>query len=71
MSKHVYKVMQVVGSSPDGVDDAVRRAVSEASKTVRHMRWFEVLETRGHIEDGEVAHWQVKVEIGFTLDSGE
>ena len=69
MSDHVYKVMHVVGSSPDGVDDAVRRAVAQAGKTVHSLRWFEVVETRGHIEDGQVAHWQVKLEIGFTLDS--
>jgi flavin-binding protein dodecin len=68
MSDHVYKKIEIVGSSPDGVDAAVRNAVERAAKTVRNMRWFEVCETRGHIEDGKVAHWQVTVKIGFTLD---
>ena len=68
MSDHVYKKIEIVGSSPDGVDAAVRNAVERAAKSVRNMRWFEVTETRGHIEDGKVAHWQVTVKIGFTLD---
>jgi len=68
MSDHVYKKIEIVGSSPDGVDAAVRNAVERASKSVRNMRWFEVTETRGHIEGGKVAHWQVTVKIGFTLD---
>lgn len=69
MSAHVYKMVEVVGSSPDGTDDAIRNAVAEASKTLRHLDWFEVLETRGHIVDGKIAHFQVRIKIGFRLDS--
>ena len=65
---HVYKTVELVGSSTKGVEDAVRRAIARASETVRNLRWFEVTETRGHIEGGEVAHWQVTLKIGFTLD---
>lgn len=68
MSDHVYKKIELVGSSPSSIEEAVRNAVERAAKTVRNMRWFEVTETRGHIEDGKIAHWQVTVEIGFTLD---
>jgi flavin-binding protein dodecin len=68
MSNHVYKVIELAGSSTEGVEDAVRNAVARASKTVRNMRWFEVTETRGHIEGDRIAHWQVTVKIGFTLD---
>jgi hypothetical protein len=68
MSEHVYKTVEIVGSSTSGPDDAVKRAVARASQTIRHLRWFEVLDTRGHIENGEIAHWQVTVKIGFTLE---
>lgn len=68
MSDHVYKHIKVTGSSPKGVKDAVDNAVAKAAKSIHNMRWFEVLETRGHIEDGKVAHWQVTISIGFTLD---
>lgn len=68
MSTHVYKHIEVTGSSTAGIDDAIRRAVSKASETVRNMQWFEVTDTRGHIVDGNVAHWQVTVKIGFTLE---
>ena len=68
MSEHVYKKIEIVGSSPNGVEEAVRNALSRASKTVRNMRWFEVTETRGYIEDGKIAHWQVTLKIGFTLE---
>lgn len=68
MSDHVYKTIELVGSSSKGVEDAVRGAVAKASQTLRNLRWFEVVETRGHIEDGRVAHWQVTLKIGFTLD---
>jgi len=68
MSDHVYKIIEVVGSSPESSDAAVRRAVEQAGKSVRNMRWLEVVETRGHIENGKIAHWQVKVRIGFTLE---
>jgi dodecin len=68
MSEHTYRLIEVVGSSPNGIDDAIREAVADASKTVRNIRWFEVVETRGHVEDGKVAHFQVTLKIGFTLD---
>lgn len=69
MSDHIYKVITLVGSSPVSSDEAVKNAVARAGKTVRNMRWLVVRETRGHIEEGKIAHWQVTVEIGFTLDS--
>lgn len=68
MSKHVYKILELTGSSPSGIEDAVNSALAKASETVRNMHWFEVVETRGHIEDGKVAHWQVTMKIGFTLE---
>ncbi len=68
MSDHVYKKIELAGSSPTSIEDAVANALARAGKTVRHMRWFEVTETRGHIEDGKISHWQVTVKIGFTLD---
>jgi len=68
MAEHVYKKIEIVGSSPNGVEEAVRNALSRASKTVRNMRWFEVTETRGCIEEGKVGEWQVTLKIGFTLD---
>ena len=67
MSDNVYNVIEVVGSSATGIEDAIERAVARASATVRELRWFEVKETRGHIEDGRVAHYQVTLRIGFTL----
>ena len=68
MSEHIYKKIELVGSSPEGFDAAVQNAVSRANKTVRNMRWFEVIETRGEIEEGRVNHWQVTLKVGFTLD---
>jgi flavin-binding protein dodecin len=68
MAHHVYKKIEIVGSSPDGFEDAVQNALARAKKTIRNMRWFEVAETRGYIEDGAVGHWQVTLKIGFTLD---
>jgi dodecin len=68
MSDHVYKVIEVVGSSTSSSDDAVRRAIEIAGKTVKHMRWCEVVESRGHIENQKLAHWQVKVRVGFTIE---
>lgn len=69
MSDHVYKMLELVGSSPKGIEDAVQNALARAGKTVRNMRWFEVTETRGHIEDNKINHWQVTVKVGFTLES--
>ncbi len=68
MSDHVYKTIELVGSSTSSTDDAVQRALTRASKTVRGMRWFQVTETRGHIENSQVAHWQVSLKVGFTLE---
>ena len=68
MSNHVYKTIELVGSSASGSDDAVRLAIARASTTIRNMRWFEVVDTRGHIENGQIAHWQVTIKVGFTLE---
>jgi flavin-binding protein dodecin len=68
MSEHVYKKIELVGSSPQGFDGAVKNALERASKTIRNMRWFEVVDTRGQIEDGKVNHWQVTLKVGFTLE---
>jgi dodecin len=68
MSEHVYKTIELVGSSTSSADEAVRTAVKRASETVRNLRWFQVTETRGHIEDGQIAHWQVTIKVGFTLE---
>lgn len=68
MSNHVYKSIELTGSSPVGIEDAVKQAVERASKTIHNMRWFQVTDTRGHIENNTIAHWQVTIKIGFTLD---
>ena len=68
MSDHVYKMLELTGSSATSIEDAVANAITKAAKTVRRMQWFQVLETRGHIEDGHVSHWQVTVKVGFTLE---
>jgi flavin-binding protein dodecin len=68
MSDHVYKVLELTGTSSVSVEEAVNVAIARASKTVRNMRWFEVIETRGSIEGGKVSEWQVSIKIGFTLD---
>ena len=68
MNDHIYKKIELVGSSPEGIEDAVKNAVNRAALTIRNMRWFEVAEVRGHIEDNKVAHWQVTIKVGFTLE---
>ncbi|GAA4648653.1 dodecin family protein [Kistimonas scapharcae] len=68
MSAHVYKKVEIVGSSETGTDDAIRNAIARASQTLKHMDWFEVVETRGHIENGKVAHYQVTLKVGFRLE---
>jgi flavin-binding protein dodecin len=68
MSDHIYKVVEIVGSSATSIEDAVQRAITRASKTIREIRWFEIVTTRGNVEDGKVAHYQVTLRIGFTLD---
>lgn len=67
MSEHVYKLIELVGSSTKSSDDAIRNAIARAEKTLRHLDWFEVLETRGHIDKGRVAHFQVRLRVGFRL----
>ncbi len=71
MSDHVYKKIELVGSSTKSIEDAVTNAVDRAGRTLHNLRWLEVTETRGHIENGKVTHWQVSVKIGFTLDDDE
>jgi dodecin len=68
MPDHVYKKIEVVGSSAKGFEEAVQNALARAEKTVRNMRWFEVTETRGNIDEGKIGHWQVTLKIGFTLE---
>lgn len=68
MSNHVYKHIELTGSSPDGVEAAVQNAIAKAAETVRNIHWFTVSETRGHIVEGKIAHWQVTVKVGFTLE---
>jgi flavin-binding protein dodecin len=68
MSNHVYKLVELVGSSSTGTDDAIRNAIETASKTLRHIDWFQVVETRGHVADGKVAHFQVTLKVGFRLE---
>ncbi|MEJ2707766.1 MAG: dodecin family protein [Anaerolineales bacterium] len=71
MNNHVYKKIELTGSSDTSIEDAIKNAVAKAAKTIRQMRWFEVVETRGYIEDNQVAYWQVTVKIGFTLEDDE
>ena len=68
MSSHVYKKIELTGSSSEGIQEAIENAVGKASQTINNMRWFEVVETRGHINDGKVEHWQVTIKIGFTIE---
>jgi len=68
MSDHVYKAVELTGSSTVSTDDAVKKAIARASETLRNLRWFEVTQVRGHLENGEIAHWQVTIKLNFTLD---
>jgi flavin-binding protein dodecin len=68
MKDHVYKILELVGSSEKSIEDAIQNALTRASKTIRDMKWFEVVQTRGHIEDGSVRHYQVTLRVGFTLE---
>jgi dodecin len=68
MSDHVYRLSEIVGSSTTGVDDAIRTAVRKASQTIRNIEWFEAKEIRGHVVDGDVAHFQVRLKIGFRVE---
>lgn len=68
MASHTYKLVELVGSSPSGTDDAIRNALEAAAKTIRHIDWFEVVETRGHVVDGKVGHFQVTLKVGFRIE---
>ena len=68
MQTEVFKTIQIIGSSTSGSDEAIQAAIEKAAKTVHNLRWFKVTEMRGHIENGKIAHWQVSIELGFTLD---
>lgn len=68
MSEHTYRVVEIVGTSPDGVDAAIKNGVSRAAQTIRGLDWFEVISVRGELEDGEVAHFQVTLKVGFRLE---
>jgi flavin-binding protein dodecin len=69
VADHIYRVAEIVGTSPDGVDAAIRNAVARADRTLRNIDWFEMTEVRGHLEDGRVADWQVTVKIGFRIEA--
>jgi dodecin len=71
MSDHVYRVTEIVGSSPDGVDDAIRNGATRAAKTLRHLDWFEVTEIRGHFTGETIGHFQVTMKVGFRLEDDE
>ncbi len=68
MPNHVYKSIELTGSSTTNIEDAIRTAMDRAAKTIRNMRWFEVIQTRGYMEDNKIAYWQVTVKIGFTVE---
>lgn len=68
MSNHVYKCIELTGSSTKSIEDAVSTAIAKASTSVRNIDWFQVIETRGHVENAKVAHWQVSIKIGFKLE---
>lgn len=69
MSEHVYKSLELTGTSAKSSDDAIRTAIERASQSIRNIKWFQVLEQRGHVDDGKVAHWQVTIKVGFTLEA--
>lgn len=68
MTGHVYKKVEIVGSSPNSLQEAIENGVAKAAETLHNLRWFEVVETRGQLDEGKIAHWQVTLKIGFTLD---
>jgi flavin-binding protein dodecin len=71
MTNHTYRVTEIVGSSPEGVDQAIRNGIARASQTLRNLDWFEVTQVRGHLENGEIEHYQVGLKVGFRLEDGE
>jgi flavin-binding protein dodecin len=68
LSNHTYSISEIVGTSTQGVDDAVRNGIAKASQTLRNLDWFEVKEIRGHLEEGKIADWQVTIKLGFRLE---
>ena len=68
MTSHVYKLIELVGTSPTSTDEAIRNAIQKASLTVKHIDWFQVIESRGHVENGRVAHYQVSLKVGFRIE---
>ena len=68
MDEHIYKIIQLAGSSETSIEDAIQSAITKASRSLHQLRWFEVLETRGHIENGRIQHYQVVIKVGFTLE---
>lgn len=68
MPEHIYKVVEIVGSSTESSDDAIRQAIAKAGESLRQLRWYEVMQSRGHVEDGKVAHFQVTLKVGFQLE---
>ena len=70
MDQHVYKIVEIVGSSETSIEDAIQTGITRAAKSVRHIGWFEVLQTRGHVQEGRVDHFQVTMKVGFTLEGG-
>jgi flavin-binding protein dodecin len=68
MASHVYKLIELVGTSPTSTDEAIRNAIQKASATVKHIDWFQVVESRGHVENGRVAHYQVSLKVGFRIE---
>jgi flavin-binding protein dodecin len=70
MSDHTYAISEIVGTSPDGIDQAIRNGVARADKTLRNLDWFEVAEVRGYVSEGQIDHFQVRLKIGFRLDEG-
>ncbi|NUP16265.1 MAG: dodecin family protein [Streptomyces sp.] len=71
MTNHTYRVTDIVGTSPEGVDQAIRNGITRASQTLRNLDWFEVTEVRGQLDNGEIAHWQVTMKVGFRLEESE
>ncbi|MEU3841224.1 dodecin [Streptomyces sp. NPDC028635] len=71
MSNHTYRVTEIVGTSPEGVDAAIRNGITRASQTLRNLDWFEVTQVRGQIEEGRIAHWQVGLKVGFRLEESD
>ncbi|ELS58354.1 dodecin [Streptomyces viridochromogenes] len=71
MSNHTYRVTDIVGTSPEGVDQAIRNGIARASQTLRNLDWFEVTEVRGQLDNGQIAHWQVTMKVGFRLEEAE